>query len=127
MADFERHADGPFDELLERVDHLIVPRKFAADRTGTDDPPHAVQSLWTPRRAAVVVTCGPEGGWYRDAASDRVRHYEAPAVDPVNTTGCGDVFHGIYAGALARGADVEECIRRAVEAAARHAGGLGAV
>ena len=36
----------------------------------------------------------------------------------VDTTGCGDVFHGAYAWALARGIDIPERIRLASAAAA---------
>lgn len=125
VADFERNGEGPFEELFELANHLIVPRRFAAERTGAEDPAEAARRLWTPRHAAVVVTCGADGGWYRAAASEQVRHYQTSTIEAVNTTGCGDVFHGIYAAALASGAGVEKCVRLAAEAAAHHArGGL---
>jgi len=123
VADFERAGEGPFEELFELANHLIVPRRFAVERTGAEDPADAARRLWTPRRAAVVITCGADGGWYRAAASKQVRRYRTPTVQAVNTTGCGDVFHGIYAAGLARGAGVGECIRLAAEAAAEHAAG----
>jgi sugar/nucleoside kinase (ribokinase family) len=39
-------------------------------------------------------------------------------VAAVDTTGCGDVFHGAYAAALVRGMGVEERVRFAAAAAA---------
>jgi sulfofructose kinase len=39
-------------------------------------------------------------------------------VESLETTGCGDVFHGAYAAALAGGKDVLACLRFASSAAA---------
>jgi sugar/nucleoside kinase (ribokinase family) len=46
------------------------------------------------------------------------RHHPAFAVEPADTTGCGDVFHGAYAASLARGDALDERIRVATAAAA---------
>jgi ribokinase len=46
-----------------------------------------------------------------------VRH-PAFAVKAIDTTGCGDTFHGVYAAELARGVALAERIRRAAAAAA---------
>jgi sulfofructose kinase len=40
------------------------------------------------------------------------------AVDVVDTTGCGDVFHGVYAAALAEGLPLEKRVKLASAAAA---------
>ncbi len=119
VADLERNDWPGFPELLDLVDHLIVAEKFAARLTGVADPQEAVARLWTPARQVVVVTCGEQGGYYR--ASDEpgaVQHYCAFAVPVQDTTGCGDVFHGAYAAALARGLGLEKRLRFAAAAAA---------
>jgi len=129
VADFERRGDGPFEEVLAEVDHLVIGRRFARELSGEVDPRRAAQALWTGRRAAVVVTCGADGCWYvgRDGAgAHEPRHERSLEVDVVDTTGCGDVFHGAYAAALAEGLSVEQCVRLASVAAglkARHLGG----
>jgi sugar/nucleoside kinase (ribokinase family) len=127
VADLES-ADSPrFDELLALVDHLILSRSFAERITGRTSPDAAVRHLWasTPRRSAVV-TCGGEGCWYIAAdAPGAVRHQPAFAVDVVDTTGCGDVFHGAYAAATARGRDVATALRFASAAAALKAARRG--
>jgi sulfofructose kinase len=50
-------------------------------------------------------------------------------VKVADTTGCGDVFHGAYAAALARGLDLPARVRFAAAAAAlkatRHGGQAG--
>ena len=63
------------------------------------------------------MTCGAAGSWYRDEAGPP-RHQPAFPVSVVDTTGCGDVFHGAYAAALARGLDLAARVRFAAAAAA---------
>lgn len=64
----------------------------------------------------LAVTLGAGGSlWWRDGAA---RHLLAPRVAARDTTGCGDVFHGAYALALAEGASVEAAARFATAAAA---------
>jgi sugar/nucleoside kinase (ribokinase family) len=121
VADFERVAEPPFAELLAAVDHLIVSERFARELTGdANAPPGAVaQRLWTPARKAVVVTCGASGSWYFSAAmGGPPQHCPAFAVEVVDTTGCGDVFHGAYAAALSAGQDLADRVRLASAAAA---------
>lgn len=47
-----------------------------------------------------------------------VKHQPAFKVRAVDTTGCGDVFHGAYAAALALGVTLSERVRLATAAAA---------
>ena len=119
VADFEHHEWPGFADLLALVDHLLVARPFAEQRTGTSSPEEAVARLWDAGRQLVAVTDGSAGCWYRDAGSPaRVIHQPAFAVPVRDTTGCGDVFHGAYAAALARGVGADQRIRFASAAAA---------
>lgn len=108
-----------FSELLALVDHLIVSLAFAKKLTGEAEPAVAARKLWRDDRRAVVVTCGADGCWHVDAASvSRPCHQPAYRVQVVDTTGCGDVFHGAYATGLVRGLPLLERIRFASAAAA---------
>lgn len=119
VADFERAPGAEMSELLELVDHLIISQTFGDSLTGESDPRAIVERLWSDSRTTVAVTCGAEGCWYRiDRETARVEHQPAFQVNAVDTTGCGDVFHGAYACALAGGLDLTECIRFASAAAA---------
>jgi sugar/nucleoside kinase (ribokinase family) len=119
VADFERGDWPGFAELLALVDHLLVSRHFAVRQTGITEPTAALRALWTDARQVVVVTGGEEGCWYLSAAEPgRLQHQPAFAVATVDTTGCGDVFHGAYAAALAQGLDLPARIRLASAAAA---------
>lgn len=119
VADLERDEWPGFDGLLALVDHLIVGHEFAARRTGQPTPPAMLDRLWSADRQTVIVTCGDEGCWYRDAAAPgRLVRYPAFRVEVADTTACGDVFHGAYAATLARGLPTEERVRVASAAAA---------
>jgi len=67
----------------------------------------------------VAVTCGAKGCYYVTSENPAApRHQPAFKVQAVDTTGCGDVFHGAYAAALARGMSAPDRIRFAAAAAA---------
>jgi sulfofructose kinase len=119
VADLERNPGGPFAVLLELVDHLVVSQRFAQQLSGESDVVRATARLWHAGRQAVVVTCGVAGCWYIDAASaNRPQHLPAFNVAAVDTTGCGDVFHGAYAAALAQGKGLTQRVILASAAAA---------
>ncbi len=118
VADFER-SDGPrFDELLALADHLILSRTFASGLTGESDPAGMIARLWRDDRSAVVVTFGAEGCWHSTSLSGPPSHQRAFPVAAIDTTGCGDVFHGAYAAGLARGESMARRIELASAAAA---------
>jgi sugar/nucleoside kinase (ribokinase family) len=119
VADLERNDWPGFGELLALVDHVIVSEAFAARLTGATHPLQAVERLWNDTRQAVVVTAGEQGCWYRGAGEPgAVVQHPAFPIDVVDTTGCGDVFHGAYASALARGHSLPDRVRFATAAAA---------
>ena len=69
----------------------------------------------------VAVTCGDDGVWYRASGDEQVAFLPAFRVEVVDSTGCGDVFHGAYALGLAGGMDVPERMRFAAATAAMKA------
>lgn len=124
VADLEFDADGTHD-LVDTVDHLVLPLGFAGQLATTTDPTEIVNALWNPHRRAVVLTDGTNGCWYRTHDDPTVRRYPAIPVHVVDTTGCGDVFHGAYCAALAQQLPITECIAHATAAAAICATGVG--
>jgi len=118
VADLENAEDPLFPTLLALVDHLIISRDFALKITGTNDPAVAARSLWTNQRRLVAVTCGGDGYWYISHDRPEVPlHQPALAIDVVDTTGCGDVFHGAYAAAWTHGFEIERALHFAAVAA----------
>lgn len=128
IGDFEGVSEGSA-ELMTLVDHLIVPLAFAQSVTNAAGPVETAAALARqPGRAVACVTDGERGSWYATGdRPDEVRHFPAFVItDLVDTTGCGDVFHGAYAASLVQGYPLDERIRRAAGTAALKAKKLGA-
>ncbi len=122
VADMEDDSDPLFGQVLAAVDHLVLSQDFALHLTRANNASDAAKALWAAGRKAVVVTCGANGCWYLDEGmAGNPQHQKAFAVEVVDTTGCGDVFHGAYATAVARGMALPERIRFASAAAAMKA------
>jgi ribokinase len=118
VADIEATAPE-MSRLMDMADHLILSWDFARQTTGVSTPEEAARALWCAGRQVVVVTHGDRGCWYVAAAEPgRTVHQPAFRVEVADTTGCGDVFHGAYAAALARGMPVDQRVRLASAAAA---------
>jgi len=118
VADFESSDLPGFAKLLGLVDHLILSAGFACKLTGAKHPGEAAGALWTKSRQAVIVTCGAKGCYYLAARDETPKSMPAFKIKALNTTGCGDVFHGAYALALARNLELSDRIRFASAAAA---------
>lgn len=130
VADFERPGGGGFEELLHLTNHLIVSREFAEQFAPGVSPAEAVKRIRRSPQQTVVVTCGAEGCWYAGEGTEEPVHHPAYRVQIVDTTGCGDVFHGAYAAALARGLPLPKRIRIASATAAikaMHYGGQAGI
>lgn len=124
VADFERGDHDHLRATMPFVDHLILPLKMARELTECETAEEAVARLKSEERACTAVTDGVRGCWYALGAG-AVRHQASFPVQPVDTTGCGDVFHGAYAAAIVKGKAVEEAIPYAAAAAALRATGRG--
>lgn len=128
VADIEDLDNAQARELAELADHLIVPRAVLCGYFAETDPAEAVRKGFElGRKELVCVTDGVNGAWFATDGGAEVRHQQAFRVEKVvDTNGCGDVFHGVYAAFLVKGAPAAERIRRAAAAAAmkaRTAGG----
>lgn len=116
IADLERYTDET-PELMARIDHLIVCAGFAEKVVGAAHPAELARRLARPGQAICAVTAGAAGCWYIVGGSGKAIHQPACRVPVVDTTGCGDVFHGAYAAALVRGCDMPRAIAVATVAA----------
>jgi sugar/nucleoside kinase (ribokinase family) len=112
-------------ELLALVDFPVVSEPFAPRLTGKQDLIEALREIQalSPRRFACA-TLGRRGAVA--LADERALRVHAPGVRAMDTTGAGDVFHGGFVYALARGWDLEETLRFATAAAALNCTAYGA-
>lgn len=117
------------DELLRRVDYLIVNETEAAQLSGIDVSDHAAavrasQALLARGARAVLLTMGEHGVHVSQAGSHE--HLPAIAVRVVDTTAAGDTFVGAFAVAIARGLTARDAGAEAQYAAALAVTRLGA-
>jgi sugar/nucleoside kinase (ribokinase family) len=108
--------DIPNAELVPFIDALILPEEAGELLIGSRDFPAALRKMAAMGPKMPAITCGPKGCYYYDAG--RVYHCSAFKIRAVDTTGCGDSFHGAFAYALANGYDVHRSVRFASAVAA---------
>ena len=127
VVDAEVHHDR-MAELVEHCDVIIASHEFASTVTGESDYRDAAHAFYDAqaRLAAhkvVVVTAGTEGCFgLWDAGK---LHQPAYQIDAVDTTGCGDVFHGAFIYGMLQDWDLPECARFAAATAALKCRRLG--
>lgn len=96
--------------LFNKVDYLITSEKFAKHYSNEDDPRTALAAL-DGSAPFIACTWGADGVYWQDEYGQH--HTPAFDIEPVDTTGAGDAFHGAFALGLAEGLTAKENIRRA--------------
>jgi sulfofructose kinase len=122
MADAE-----VFERLLPLTDHAIFSEPALTSFAGSAKD-QSLAALTRYGCRVIAVTRGKDGvSWYENG----LLHQQAAfAIDVVDTTGAGDVFHGAYALAIGVGLDVGDAMAFSAATAAmkcRHAGGRNGI
>lgn len=102
------------ERVLDRVDILAPNLSEFIAITGTSDIHYGTTLLLKKVREAVVITAGEEGAYL--ATKRGVRKFRAPKVDPVDSTGAGDVFSGALSYFIETHT-IEEAVEEAILAA----------
>jgi sugar/nucleoside kinase (ribokinase family) len=112
-------------ELVPLVDICIVARDFAEQYTQETEIQKGAEGLLGEGPSLVVVTDGTRGSWIFPR---RGRPFHQPAYllpDVVDTTGCGDSYHGAFLFGLLKGLDLEQTAALASAVAALSSQALG--
>ena len=112
------------DDLLHSTDHVVIPEELASEIHPGWHRESDPAELRFRADQTVVVTLGADG-CIASCPREGVCRLPAFRVKVVDTTGCGDVFHGAYALGVARGLDLAARCRLASGAAALAATRLG--
>lgn len=120
IADIESSEITQFPKALNAIDYLILNMELAGQITGKINPAEILSALDSHERICTVITLGKSGCWYK-TKDEPVYHLPAYEVEEVDTTGCGDVFHGAFAAALVRGEPIPSAALQASAAAAMKA------
>jgi len=92
VLDAETPQRRELADLLKLVDFLVVPEEFALGFSRYESVEKAADFLLQTGPLAVVITQGIKGSFA--CTSDRSFRQDIFEVPVVDTTGCGDVFHG---------------------------------
>ncbi|HZD23683.1 MAG TPA: PfkB family carbohydrate kinase [Acidimicrobiia bacterium] len=103
-------------ELLSAASHVVFSAGALEALTGTSDPADGLIRVGESTDAWLAVTLGEHGSVWLDG--DKPRHVPAFTVESVDTTGAGDVYHGVFTLELARGLDEARAMQSASAAAA---------
>jgi sulfofructose kinase len=110
-------------ELIKCADYVITSEGFAKQYYNSYDPKAAAMDLLKLGSRAVVVTLGDKGSI--TVSEDSYFYQPAFKVKTVDTTGCGDVFHGAFIFGLLQKWDLKEIIRFASATAALKCRSIG--
>jgi sulfofructose kinase len=112
-------------ELLDLAHHLVVAERFAKFASGRTSVSDMLHQLWSVKREAVVITRGESGSVARDKDHGQIE-CGCFAVEVVDTTGAGDLYHAGYLLGLIEGWSLPKRMEFASAAAALACTGLGA-
>jgi sulfofructose kinase len=110
-------------ETMAVSTHLVISENFTQAYTGRTDINDMLQTLRTFADQTVIITRGADGC----VGIGPEGYFKLPAykVEAIDTTGCGDTFHGAFALAIARQMKMVEAARFASAAAALCATKIG--
>ena len=118
VSDIEKNLPR-LDAIRSEIDHYICSAEFALPHTGCDTPEDACKLLIKDGyHETVIITAGEFGCYWMTRDDGEVHHLPAHGVEAVDTTGCGDVFHGAFCHGLVNSWPLEENIAFANAAAA---------
>lgn len=112
-------------EAVRLTDCCIVARDFAERYTGEADPAAAARALLAEGPVLAVVTDGARGSVVASRADDLFHQRAFPVPRVVDTTGCGDSYHGAFLFGLLRGYPLRQTAALASAVAAISAQHLG--
>jgi len=114
--------------LMKVIDIAIVAKDFASKLSSQND---LNSKLWScmkeafPKAGILGITDGIKGSWFlnEDGTTFHQPAYSVPLT--VDTTGCGDVYHGAFLNGILRNLSVEESAKMASAAGALNAMKMG--
>jgi len=114
-----------FDQVLASIDYLVGSTEFPARWTGERDPFRALERIQTEYEMRVAaMTLGPHGALARE--DGKFIYSPGFAVNCVDTTGAGDVFHGAFCYSVLKGYTVRDALEFSNAMAALNCTRLGA-
>jgi sulfofructose kinase len=82
--------------ILPKVNYCITAFGYAQNYTGKDSISAMLDAFLMEGVEVAGITCGTDGSWFK--AADGAEFHQPAFILPtvVDTTGCGDIFHGVF-------------------------------
>lgn len=112
-------------DLLRLADVAICDSRFLARFAGEAPSPRALERILEAGPPVAAATLGARGAI--GATANWAFEVPAPSIEARDTTGAGDVFHGAFSLAAARGLPPDDALAFAASAAALSTRGVGAM
>jgi sulfofructose kinase len=107
------------------TDICIVARDFAEQYTRETDPRKAAELLLGAGPGLVVITGGTGGSWIYSQGGEAFHQPAYLQQKVIDTTGCGDSYHGAFLFGLLKGMSLEQTAALASAVAALNTQALG--
>lgn len=104
ILDLEHGDHVRIRKAISKATDSILPWGLAKELTGKSEPEAALAELRALTKGNLLVTDGVRGSWACDGTG--VRHQPAFRVAAVDSTGCGDAYHGGYIVGVLEGWDL---------------------
>ena len=111
--------------LVALTNVCIVALDFARQYSGHTEVEAMARMLLAEGPELVVITDGVRGSWIYPRGGEPFHQPAYPQADLIDTTGCGDTYHGAFLFGLARSLPLAECAALASELAAQNCRFLG--
>jgi sulfofructose kinase len=115
LLDADATPPNQGSEVFAAASHLLFSSQGLLEWTAVAEIEGGLRLAASRTDAWVGVSAGKAGVYWLE--QERLRHLPAFAVEVVDTLGAGDVMHGAFALALARGESIENALRFACAAA----------
>ncbi|MCX6853994.1 MAG: PfkB family carbohydrate kinase [Verrucomicrobia bacterium] len=112
-------------DLLQASHIRLVSKSFAKQFTGCADVDSMMKCLLCGPAKVVVITDGLNGSYVQSLGGEFYHQRAYHASKTIDTTGCGDVFHGAFLHGYLSGLDCQACADFASQLASKNAIGLG--
>ena len=112
-------------KILPKVNYCIAAFGYAQNYTGKDSISAMLDAFLMEGVEVAGITCGTDGSWFKEAGG--VEFHQPAFILPtvVDTTGCGDIFHGVFLYGVLKGFPLEKSVRYASAAGALASTRLG--
>ncbi len=93
-------GDGLFKEedrsVISFTDYCITAIGYAQNYTHQNSIPKMLDAFLSEGVIVAGITCGSDGSWFKQANCEAFHTSAFIMPEVVDTTGCGDVFHGVF-------------------------------